>query len=169
MTGVTLYQLSVDYQMLLQRLSDADLDATTIADTIDSTGLLDSFQDKAQNIEYVARSLEMFSPAIDAEIKRLKELKASRENKATALREYLKTNMVKCGIDRIDAGLFKIRIQANPPSVEVYEPGLITNQYMRQPPIPPPAPDKNLIARDLKLGMEVQGARLVQSTRLVVN
>ena len=169
MTTVALYEMATQYQLLLDRLSNADLDATTIADTIEASGLVDNITEKAQGIECVARTLEMYTPAIDAEIDRLKLLKAGREKKAQGLRDYLKLNMIACGIDKIESPLFKIKLQNNPQAVDIYELGLIPVEYMRLPEMPPPAPDKTAIKAALKAGHEVQGARLTQGQRLVVS
>ena len=169
MTTVALYQLAGQYQQLAEQLADMDLDAQTVADTIEASGLTDDIMVKAQGIECVARTLEMYTPAIDAEIDRLKLLKAGREKKAQGLRDYLKLNMIACGIEKIESPLFKIKLQNNPQAVDIYEPGLIPVEYMRLPEMPPPAPDKTAIKAALKAGHEVQGARLTQGQRLVVS
>lgn len=169
MTSIALYQLAGKYQQLAERLANMDLDATTIADTIESTGLPDEIAQKGAGIEMVARTFEMHVPAIDAEIARLTALKTSCAKKAQGLRDYLKANMLAMGIDKIETPLFKIRLQNNPPTVEIYEPGLIPAKYMTHPVAPPPAPDKTAIKTALKAGFEVQGAKLNAGVRLVVN
>lgn len=168
MTSVALYTLTGQYQQLLDQLADLDLDATTVADTIEASGLTDEIAQKATGIEMVARSLEMHSSAIKAEIARLTALDTSRCKKAAALREYLKANMIAANIQKLESPLFKISLQNNPPAVEIYEPGLIPAEFMTQPKPPEPAPDKKAIAAALKAGIEVQGARLTQGQRLVV-
>ena len=168
MNNVSLYQLSTDYQLLLARLSDADLDATTIADTIEASGLTDDITIKAQGIECVARTLEQFNPVIDAEIERLSMLKAGRVKKAQGLREYLKVNMIACGIDKIESPMFKIKLQNNPPAVDIFEPGLVQGEFMKQPATPPPVPDKIAIKSAINAGIDVQGCRLTHGVRLVV-
>jgi hypothetical protein len=72
-------------------------------------------------------------------------------------------------VQRIECPHFRLAIQAKPPSVDVYEPGLLPAQYMRTPEAPPPAPDKKAIADAIKAGEEVPGARLVQGTRLAIS
>lgn len=168
MTSVALYNLTGAYLQLAHQLADMDLDATTVADTIEASGLTDDIAQKATGIEMIARGIEMPIPAMDAEIARLSALKAQRQRKAQGLRDYLKTNMQAAGIQKLDSPLFHIALQNNPPAVEIYEPGLIPAEYMKTPPAPPPAPDKTAIKTALKAGIEVQGARLTQGQRLVV-
>lgn len=165
----SLYDLAGQYKQLAEKLESMNLDETTVLDTIESTGLVDSIAEKAAGCEMIARRFEAFTPAIDAEIERLTALKKQREHKAKCLREYIKAQMEVAGIDKIECPIFSIRIAKNPPAVDVYEIGLVQAEYMRQPETPPPVPDKKAIAAALKAGKEVQGARLTQSTKLKIN
>lgn len=166
MTSVALYTLTSQYRALADQLAGMDLDAQTVADTIEASGLSDEITAKAQGIEMVARSMEMHTPAIDAEIERLQKLKKHRQALAKGLRDYLLTNMQAMGIERIDAPLFKLSVRNNPPAVEVYEPALIPAAFMRQPEPPPPVADKKALAEALKRGDEIPGVRLTHGTRL---
>ena len=168
MTSIALFTLAGQYQQLAEKLADMDLDAQTVADTIEASGLSDEIAQKAAGIEMVARSFEMYTPALDSEIERMTKLKTSCIKKAQGLREYLKANMQACGIDKIETPLFKISLQNNPPAVDVYELGLLPSEYMRQALPPPPAPDKAAIKAALVAGKDVQGARLVQGVSLRV-
>ena len=164
----SLYVLTSEYNMLAARLADADFDAQTIADTIESSGITDELAVKAQNIEYIARGALSHNDAIDAEIARLQALKAHREKIAKGLRDYLKENMERAGIEKIECPLFSISIRKNPPSVEITNTDDVPFSFWRTPePKPPvPAPDKAAIKEALKRGDDVPGARLNQTTRL---
>ncbi len=168
MTSVALYTLTGQYLQLAEQLADLDLDAQTVADTIEASGITDEIAQKATGIEMVARGLEMHTPAIDTEIARLTALKVGRTKKAQALRDYLKVNMIASGIDKIESPLFKIKLQNNPAAVEVFEPGLLPAEFMTKPLPPEPAPDKKAIAAALKANQDVPGCRLTQGQRLVV-
>lgn len=163
-----LYVLTNQYLELAEKLADGDFDAQTIADTIEASGITDELSVKAQGIEHVARAAEAHNAAIDAEIERLKELKAHRSKVAAGLRQYLLDNMQRAGIERIDCPLFQISIKKNPPAVDVFDPINLPSEYMVVPEPKPPvaAPDKKAIAAALKAGKEVTGARLTQAVRL---
>ena len=163
-----LYKISNQYLQLAEKLADLDLDVTTIEDTIESSGLVDDFTDKAQALEFVARGAVAYNPAIDAEIARLTALKASRERVAAGLRKYLLENMVRTGISKIACPLFSISIANNPPSTEIYDPLSLPPDCLRLPEPKPPVPDKAFIKSVLLAGVDVPGARLVQSQRLVI-
>lgn len=170
MTGIALYTLTGQYQELMHKLDALDLDAQTIADTIEASGLTDALQDKAQGVEMVARAAVQYVPMIDMEIARLQSLKTARERVAQGLRDYLKRNMEAAGIEKIECPLFKIAIQKNPPAVDVFDPLSLPAKYMVMPQPKPvfPAPDKAAIKAAIKDGEDVPGARLVQSTRLKI-
>lgn len=164
----SLYNIAGQYKLLADKLANMDVDAQTVADTIEASGLVDDMNAKALGCELVARSMEAFNPAIDAEIDRLAALKKQRANAAAGLRNYVKTQMDLCGISKIETPLAVLTIVKNPPSVDIYEEGLLEVKYMVQKPPPAPTPNKTLIAAELKAGIEVQGAKLTQSTRLKV-
>lgn len=165
-----LYQLTNQYLALAEKLADGDFDATTIADTIEASGITDELAVKAQGIEFVARGAEAHNATIDAEIARLANLKLSRQKVADGLRAYLKDNMERAGIEKIECPLFKLSIKKNPPAVEIIDPLSLPAEYWRTPePKPPvPAPDKTAIKAALQAGVDVMGAKLVQGTRLDV-
>jgi hypothetical protein len=165
-----LYVLTNDYLQLAEKLADGDFDAQTVADTIEASGIKDELAVKAQGIEFVARGAEAHNFAIDAEIARLEALKAHRSKTAAALRQYLKDQMERAGIDLIECPLFKVQIKKNPPSVDVIDQLSLPKEFWRTPEPKPPvaAPDKARIKEALQHGDDVPGARLTQSTRLVV-
>jgi hypothetical protein len=169
MTGVALYEMAAGYRQLLNTLSEGDFDAQTIADTVEASGIVDDIAQKAAGIEMVARTMEMHTPALEAEIERLTALKKRRQAAAKGLRDYLRSNMQAVGITKLESPLFVIKLQNNPPSVDVFEPGLIPAEYMTQPKPPEPAPNKTAIAAAIKAGQDVPGAKLSQSQRLVVS
>ena len=163
-----LYELTGQYLALVDSLDRMDMDAQTIADTIEASGIVDDIQTKAQNIEMVAREATKYITLIDMEIDRLKELKACRERVGQGLRDYLKRNMGAAQIERIECPFFRISIQKNPPAVDIFDPLSIPADYMTTPKPPAPVPDKERIKEAIKAGQEIPGARLTQSTRLAI-
>ena len=170
MTSISLYQITGDYLALMHKLDSLDLDAVTIRDTIDASGITDLLEVKAQGYEMVARAAVQYVPSIDAEIERLQALKAARERIASSLREALKHNMEVAGIERITCPLFTISIAKNPPSVDIFDVLSLPAQFMVTPPpkTPVATPDKKAIAAAIKAGEDVQGARIIQNTRLKI-
>lgn len=170
MTGIALYHLTGQYLQLAEKLANMDIDAQTVADTIEASGITDEITAKAQGIEIVARTAELHCPAIDAEIERLQALKAQRQKVAQGLRDYLKSNMEAAGIEKIECVLFKISLKKNPPAVEIFDEKQIPAELLRTPEPKPPvaAPDKARIKELLNHGEDVPGAKLTQNTRIEI-
>jgi restriction endonuclease S subunit len=163
-----LYQLRTEYVELMTKLADMDLDAQTLSDTIESTGVVESFNEKAANVVMVARQFDAHCDAIDSEIERLKALKTSRQNTADKLRDYLLNNMMAAQIESIDHPLMSIKIRNNPESVEVFEEKLIPSDYMTWPKMPDPKPNKTLIKTALKSGQDIPGCKIVRTHSLTI-
>ena len=166
--SLSLYKMREEYIALMQKMSEADFDEQTIKDTLESTDIVENFSEKAANIVYVMRSVEDNCAAIDAEIERLKGLKAHRKAGAEKLEAYLLDNMEATQITVIESPTMTIKIRNNPESVEVFEPHLVPSEYMAWPPPPEQKPNKTEIKKALQSGKEVQGCRLVRSKSLMI-
>lgn len=166
----SLFILAGEYRALLNTLADGDFDADTVADTIEVSGLDDDLSIKAQNIEYVARSLEADKPAMLVEIERLQARIAGRDKAAQGLRDYLLAGMRAADKDKIESPMFTFSVRKNPPAVELFDQAALPEMYWRTPEPKPPvaAPDKVAIKAALQAGTEVPGAKLVQGVKLAI-
>jgi chromosome segregation ATPase len=164
----TLYQLTGERLDLENKLKELNLDEQTIQDTLEGESL--AIQHKIESYGYVIKNLRAPALAIDEEIKRLQERKKAFDSQADKIEAWLKDNMVKCEISKVECTAFTIALQDNPPSVHVSDESVIPQDFMRQsiPKVPPPAPDKVAIAKAIKEGKEVAGCNLVQTQRLVI-
>lgn len=160
----SLYSLTGQYLELAHKLSNLDLDSETVADTIEASGLPDDIAAKAQGIEMVCRETVKDLPAIDTEIKRLQALKAHRVAVSDGLKAYLKRSIEAMGIEKIQCPLFTVSIRQNPASVEVFEEGMVPDEYM----VAKYSPSKTKIKEALVAGVDVPGARMAKTTRLDV-
>lgn len=163
---IALYQLADEYAVAVQKLSDLDLDDQTITDTLE--GLAGALELKATNVAMFARNLEATAESIKQAESQMAARRKAIENRANSIREYLKVNMEKAGISKIECPHFKLAIRENPPAVVIDMPGEIPEAFMRQPEPPPPAPDKKAIGEALKAGQVVPGAHLERGKRLEI-
>lgn len=154
---MNLYELSQNYLAV----QDMDLDEDTLRDTLDSIG--DAFEDKAENIAKLYRTVEAEEKAFEAEEKRFNAMKKSRANKKQFLKQYLEDNMRLTGKTKFKAGVFSFAIQKNRPSVEVFDEALIPKRFLMEQPV---KIDRAGIAELLKAGEEVPGAELKQTEGL---
>lgn len=163
---ITLYHLADEFLVASQKLADLDLDEQTVADTLE--GLQGELEVKATNVAMFARNLE----ATAEQIKQAESAMAARrraiENRANRVREYLKVNMERTGVTKIESPYFKIAVRDNPPAVVIDMESQIPEGFMRLPEPPPLVPNKKLIAEAIKSGLHVPGAHLESSKRLEI-
>ena len=122
----------------------------------------DGFDDKVENLTYVIKNYESDIESIKNEEKRLAGKRKNLENKITYYKKYLLENMKAINKEKVKAGIFSINIQKNKPKVVVWDQNLIEENYFRVK----KEIDKQKIKDDLKLGIEVKGAELVQDEGL---
>lgn len=163
MTNITLYALADEFRATADQLADLDLPPEVVADTLESIAL--PLEQKAVSVACFVRNLEATAEQIklaeDAMAKRRKAIQA----RADHVRKYLMDNMERCGISKIDSPYFNLAIRDNPESVDIDQPELIPQDYMREIPATY-QPDKPLIKQAIKDGHDVPGARLVRGKRL---
>jgi len=162
--NLTLYALADAYRLALQELPE---DATEEQVSLALASLEGQIAVKGQNIAAFVLNLEAESEAIEGAAKKLKARADSINRKAEGLRGYLFANMKILGISEIKAndGTFKAKIVKNPPAVEIM--GQIPAEYERVIP-EKREPDRNKIKDDLKAGVIIEGAHLVQGERLKI-
>lgn len=160
-----LFQLVAEYRSAAEKLADMDLDAQTCADTLES--LSGDLEVKAQNVAYMALNLEATAAAIKAHEEVQRDRRQAIERRAESLRGYLARCMEGAGIEKIEGPGVSIGFRKSS-AVVINEPGLIPALFVRQPPAPPPAPDKALIAAAIKAGQEVPGAHIEQRRNLSI-
>jgi predicted nuclease with TOPRIM domain len=154
-----LYELTDNYMQLVE-LAD-QLDEETFRDTLES--IQDSIEDKVENTAKVIKSIEADVLAIKEEEKRLKERRQSLETKIDNIKDYLKEQLEKTGIDKVKRPTITVSIQNNPPKAEIVDEKTIPLTYK----IPQPAKlNKKAILEAMKNGEKVPGAVLVQERGL---
>jgi hypothetical protein len=151
------------YEIKENILTLQDMDDDQMQDTVE--GLEGDFEDKADNIACLIKSLEYETKAIKDEVKALTDRATQKQHKADKLKDYLYHNMKQLSKDKIETARNKLQIKLNPASLiladdfynEDYAEVIETVKF-----------DKALIKEDLKAGLEISGARLERKERLEV-
>lgn len=165
-TSLALYQLADVYLADLSKLAELDLDEQTVTDTLE--GLSGELEVKATNVAMFARNLEASAEAIKGAEAQMAARRKAIERRAERMRQYLKDNMERTGILKIEGPHFAMAIKKNPPAVHVEAQELVPAEFFNQAPPPPPALDKKRVGEALKAGKDVPGCRLEQGTRLEI-
>lgn len=161
-----LYVLANEYRVAAEKLADLELDAQTVKDTLDS--MSGELEVKASATAAVIRNMESLAGQIKDAEKQMAERRKAIESRAASLSAYLLANMAHAGIQSVETPHFAIKVKTNPPSVEVYDEKLLGAEFLRQKLPPAPEPDKTAIKAALQKGIDVQGARLVQGSRVEI-
>lgn len=159
----SLYELTSD----LKELQDIDF---TEVDTEQleaiKTVIKEQIANKGTGIIAVVRNLEADTEAIKVEIKRLQDLKKSKENKIENLKKYTKECLEEAEIKKVSTALGNISIRKLPGSVEVLEEDSIPAEYKKE--VTTITIDKKSILADLKEGVVVPGVTLKTGTSLTI-
>lgn len=163
-----LYEISENYRNLTELLTNPEL-----AENADVIGALeaveDEFNNKAVNTVKAIKIVEGDIETIDSEIKRLQAMKKVRQNAVDDVKNYLKRNMAKSGIFKIESPIFKISYaERQNASVELDEELFLANNVDESLVSVKITPSKTAIKKALEAGEQIIGARLVDSQILTI-
>lgn len=129
----TLFDIAEDYRPIIKELIESDGEMPSDEFVAQLSKIQDAFDTKAVNCIHAKRNIEATIPAIDAEIKRLRQLKSVRQNAAQRLEDYVHDSMVSCKRDEIETDTMRIRIAKGPMSVQVVDIESVPVGFLRQP------------------------------------
>ena len=155
-----LHEMSNDYVGLLE----SDLDEEQLKDCLES--IEGAIEDKASNIVKVVSCLNSDVSIIENEIARLQARKKAITNNQERLKEYLRYNMEKTGITKINHPLFNITLGKASRKVSILDVNLLLDDFIDiKTEI---KPNLNKIKAALKEG-DVSGAMMVDGlSRLLI-
>lgn len=150
-----LYAITEQFKELAALAETADEDlAIALRDTME--GIEGEFQEKGKAIAMVTLNIDGDLEAIQSQIDRLTERKRIITNRKESLKEYLRTNMEASGITKISHPLFTITCGKGKPIVVIDDEKAIPDEFVNVKVTS--APDKAMIAKAIKEGIEVPGA-----------
>lgn len=164
----TLYTLASQYEALEDLANatlenDENVDEDTIEMFIDTLDAIqDSMENKFENIGKFIKNLEGDVAKFKLEEKRLANRRKTMENKINGMKEYSKDMLIKINKDKMQAGIFRVRLQKNNPSVEIIDPKLIPAKYKIEQ---EPTIDKKGILAALKNEETVEGATFAPESK----
>jgi hypothetical protein len=154
---VKLYELTNEMAALNSLDAEGDDDMRqAIIDTLD--GMSCELQEKATSIAYFVRNIDSDIDALSAEIARLNTRKKVLQYRADSVTDYLRSNMVRAGITKIECPLFVISCRAGREIAFIDDESAIPDEFMTVK--TDITPNKNAICKAMKDGLEVPGAHL---------
>lgn len=154
----TLYELTGQYL----EIYNLDMDDETKQDTLESIDWNEEYENKVENYIKVIKNNDADIEARKNEIKRLSELNKSAERKNERLKEVLKESMELTGHERVDTPLFKVSFRKS--EVVEVDDLLLPESYK----VATWKADKKRLKEDLKNGLEILGAELVERKNLSI-
>lgn len=156
MSALRLYEIADQYRNLIDNLCDDETGEVSETSLARLDEIKDTMENKAINLVRVWKEMEAHQAAIEKERKAMEARESHLKKQVKNLKEYLKTNMEKCGITKIECPQFKISLQKNPPAVKINDPELIPEEYKKIE----VKNDVSMIKDALKMGIDVPGATL---------
>ena len=149
---MTLYEMTNAANALYEMLSNNEIDAQTITDTLEAMGA----EEKLESYCKVIRQLEADAEALKVEKARIADKQKTVENSIArmklAVQEFLKAK----GVQKDNAGIFKVALSSSK-SVEITDPSAIPTEYIKPAKI---EFDKAAIRKVLMGDIAVPGAEL---------
>jgi hypothetical protein len=133
-------------------------------DAIEEAG--ENFREYIVQAMDIAANLKMSAEAIKLEQERLHNLRNERITRAERLENAVKRYMEMVDVKEVVTDLYTLKLRKNPPKVEIVDEIMISKEYVVQKTTY--SADKKAIADALKNGVPVDGARLINTTRLEV-
>ena len=164
--SMRLYQIADKYQYLLERLFNEETGEINLEVAHQMDALEDTLQEKAINKVRYMKGLEAEHNAIKAERQAMQQREKALANRIEYFKSDLLAAMEKSEISEISCPQFQIRLKKNPHSVDQdhMDKELIPEKYHKIK----IEFDIAGIKEDIKSGVEVPGARLIQTNRLEI-
>lgn len=155
----TLYQLTAEFETVINMLYDEDVDEQAVFDTLELIEM--EFEDKADGYAKVSKQMQADIEAMKKERDRLERRISSAEGRRKRLLSNLEHAMRTTGKTKFKTPLFSFGIQKNgglqPMVIDAADVNQIPAEYL----VPqPPLPDKDKIRRYLQEGNSVTWAHL---------
>lgn len=127
---MTLYELTDEWQQLLELMEDPDVDDQVIADTLEAIG--GEIEAKADGYAMVMAQLKADCEAIKFEETRLSCRRKVFENNIERMKKNLQNAMEMTGKTKFKTTLFSYNVQNNPASVVIDDATKIPAQFLIQ-------------------------------------
>jgi len=160
----SIYQIQSEYQLLINQVIDADGELTS--EVMEALQINEQqLQSKAIDYSYVIKQLDSDCEQIDAELKRLQQIKKVRANLAERLKDTISNAMNLYEVEKIETPLIKLSFR-NSESVEITNEQQLDAKFIVTKTVT--TPDKKAIKDAIKNGEVVEGATISYNKNLQI-
>ena len=159
---MNLYEITQEIHNLDSLLESEQIDTDAYSDTLEIVKY--ELEKKADGLIKYFVNIDTQIEIIDSEIKRLQDLKKSKNNKVDRLKKYIVDNILLLNKTKVETPLGNISIRKSE-SVEV-DISMLHTKYLKQK-IEYSA-DKIAIKEAIKKGEKVDGATIIENKNLII-
>jgi len=160
----TIYQIANEYQLIINKVIELDGEITPEQE-IELIINKNELEQKGINYAYLIKSLDSDCEQIDAELKRLQQLKKVRTNLAERLKNTISDAMNLYEVEKIETPLIKLSFR-NSESVEITNESQLDACFIVTKTVT--TPDKKAIKNAIKSGVLVCGATISYNKNLQI-
>ncbi len=160
-----LYKIADEYRQANEFLLklEGDIPLTAIQETID--GLAGDLEYKALNVAAFYKNLEKEMNAMKEYMREMRDRLSKCKNYADRLKEYLKINLEKCNITKINGSEFSITIRNSPGTIVIDNANELPEDFITGILI---QADKLKIKKAIKDNIDVPGAHMESGTTIII-
>jgi hypothetical protein len=160
----SIFKISSDMQMIINHIME---NGGEITPDVENQLMIKQDELRTKSISYanVIRAMEYETKTIDAEIKRLQDLKRVRTNTVDRLKTALSTSMQVCGLELIEDATTKINFRKST-SLEIIDETKVPNEFKTQ--VITTKVDKNAIKAKIKQGDTIDGVELIENQNIQI-
>lgn len=158
MSNLSLYNITDKFIEIMDKVQDGEITEEEYNEL--GQELAVALQNKSIGIIGYIQNKEALINAVDTQIKRLQELKKAESNSIDKFKQYVKENMEKLGIQKLETEIGKMSITKNPISIEIQNENEIPAKFKQE--VVTTKIDKIAIKNYFKeTGEIVPGARII--------
>ena len=151
MENLSLYNITSKFVTLMNKVQDGELTEEEYNQLGEELAL--ELQSKSTNIIGYYQNESALIEAIDNQIKRLQEFKKAKQNNVDRFKKYVKENMERLEIQKIETELGTLSIAKSPISVEIINEEILPDEFKQE--VVTVKIDKKAIADNFKATGEI--------------
>lgn len=161
-----LYQIADEYRCMLEKSVDAETGEIDEDKLYILYGFEDRLEEKMEAVASYIQNLKSEREGIRAAVASMTERNKRLSSKIDYLTDYLKSNMIETGKEKLSYPNFEVKVKLCPISVDIIDEGLIPEEYKSVKEVV--SINKLAIKAALASGKEVPGADFITNTRLEI-
>lgn len=130
MSNLSLYNITDRFVEIMDKVQEGEITEEQYNELGQELAI--ALQNKSIGIIGYVQNEEALIDAVDVQIKRLQDLKKQKTNNLDKFKQYVKENMEKLGITKLETEIGKMSIAKNPLSVEIENEDEIPSEFKQE-------------------------------------